>query len=105
MLRLGICLAVLLAVWIVAAPSGMETAGQAPSPASSPGPLDEAVKAAAELPRIHSLLVSRRGELVLERYFNGRRATTPANIKSASKSVISALVGLAIDRGHIESVK
>ena len=29
----------------------------------------------------------------------------PANIKSASKSVISALVGIAIDRGHIKSVK
>ena len=34
---------------------------------------------------------------MLERYFNGRRATTPANIKSASKSIISALVGIAID--------
>ena len=66
---------------------------------------DEAVKAATELPRIHSLLVSRRGDLVLERYFNGRRATSPANIKSASKSIISALVGIAIDRGQIRSVK
>src|SRR6202008_3206196 len=28
-----------------------------------------------------------------------------ANIKSASKSVISALVGIAIERGHIKSVK
>ncbi len=36
--------------------------------------------------------------LVLERYFGGMRATTLANIKSASKSVISALVGIAIDR-------
>ena len=29
----------------------------------------------------------------------------PANIKSASKSVISALVGIAIDRGFIKNVK
>ena len=92
----------------------MEPAGQAPSAGRAAAPpvmavvpaeFAEAVKAASELPRIHSLLVSRRGELVLERYFNGRRATTPANIKSASKSVISALVGLAIDRGDIKSVK
>ena len=58
-----------------------------------------AVNAASELPRLHSLLVSWRGELVLERYFNGARATRAANIKSVSKSVISALVGIAIDRG------
>ena len=104
MLRPGICFAALLAAWIGA--TGLEGAGQAPPAGRAPAPpapaiCEEAVKAAAELPRIHSLLVSRRGELVLERYFNGRRAATPANIKSASKSVISALVGLAIDRGHI----
>jgi CubicO group peptidase (beta-lactamase class C family) len=60
--------------------------------------LDPAIKAASELPRLHSLLVSRRGEIVLERYFNGHRATTPANVKSVSKSVIAALVGIAADR-------
>jgi len=58
----------------------------------------EAVDVARELPRLHSLLASWRGELVLERYFNGARATRPANIKSVSKSIISALVGVAIDR-------
>jgi len=56
------------------------------------------------MPRIKSLLVSHRGNLVLERYFNGARATQLANIKSASKSVISALVGIAIAKGHITSV-
>ena len=59
----------------------------------------EAVKAANELPRLHSLLVSQRGEMVLERYFNGARAARGANVKSVSKSIISALVGVAIDRG------
>jgi CubicO group peptidase (beta-lactamase class C family) len=62
------------------------------------GVLDPAIKAATELPRLHSLLVSRRGELILERYFNGRRAATSSNIKSVSKSLISALVGIASDR-------
>ena len=102
MLRRGICSVALLAVCVGTAPLEVETAAQT---GSSLVALDEAVNAAAELPRIHSLLVSLRGELVLERYFNGRRPTTPANIKSASKSVVSALVGLAIDRGHIKSVK
>jgi CubicO group peptidase (beta-lactamase class C family) len=67
--------------------------------------LDEATDAAAELPRIHSLLVSWRGTLVTERYFNGFRPSRLANIKSASKSVLSALVGIAIDRGLINGVR
>src|SRR6185503_5665888 len=66
---------------------------------------DEALAVAKDLPRLHSLLVSRRGELVLERYYNGARATRPANIKSASKSLISALVGIAIDRRLIPGVE
>src|SRR5688572_19002106 len=57
-----------------------------------------AIDAASELPRLYSLVVAQRGSVVLERYFNGRRSTTPANVKSVSKSVISALVGIAAER-------
>ena len=60
--------------------------------------------AAEQLPRLHSLLISHGDELVFEEYYNGRDPRRPANMKSASKSVISALVGIAIDRGIIESV-
>ncbi len=66
---------------------------------------EAALAVAKDLPRLHSLLVSRRGELMLERYYNGARATRPANIKSASKSLISALVGIAIERRLIPSVE
>jgi CubicO group peptidase (beta-lactamase class C family) len=67
--------------------------------------LESVAKSAAQLTRLKSLLVSHRGNLVLERYFNGARATQLANIKSASKSVISALVGIAIAKGHIKGVE
>jgi CubicO group peptidase (beta-lactamase class C family) len=67
--------------------------------------LDAAARAAGDLPRLHSLLVSWHGDLILERYFNGARASQPANVKSASKSVISALVGIAIGRGLIAGVR
>ncbi len=66
--------------------------------------LEAAGKSAATLPRLRSLLVSHRGELVLERYYGGARATHAANIKSASKSVISALVGIAVSRGLIKGL-
>jgi CubicO group peptidase (beta-lactamase class C family) len=61
-------------------------------------------EAAAALPRMHSLLVSHRGRLVLE-YYAPRRANRLANIKSASKSIITALVGIAIDRRLIPGVR
>ena len=76
-----------MAAWIVLAP-----------PVIAQTPFDPALKAASELPRLHSLIVSQRGTVVFERYFNGRRATSPANVKSASKSIISALVGIAVER-------
>ena len=64
----------------------------------------DALQTAREMPRLHSLLVSYQGELVLEEYFNGKTSRQTANVKSVSKSWISALVGIAIERGHIESL-
>ncbi|MEX0619091.1 MAG: serine hydrolase [Pseudohongiellaceae bacterium] len=61
-------------------------------------------EAALRLPRIHSLLISQGGELIFEEYYNGRDRWQPDNMKSASKSVISALMGIAIDQGHVEGV-
>ena len=63
-----------------------------------------AVQAAETMPRIKSLLISRNGESVVERYFNDTSARNIANIKSISKSVVSALVGIAIGQGYIEGV-
>jgi CubicO group peptidase (beta-lactamase class C family) len=59
---------------------------------------DAAVAAGEKMPRLHSLLVSQRGQLTLEKYFHGTRPTSFANTKSAAKSVISALVGIAIEK-------
>ncbi len=56
------------------------------------------------MPRLYSLLVSWRGTTVAEQYYNGARAERLANIKSASKSVISALVGIAVDRRLLPGV-
>jgi len=73
--------------------------------ASGQAGLEAVAKTAADIPRLHSLLVSHQGTLVLERYFNGRRATQHANVKSVSKSVISALIGIAIDQNHMPNVR
>ena len=60
--------------------------------------------AAGNLSRLYSVVVSWRGERIFERYYNGARAERPTNVKSASKSIISALVGIAIDRRMLPGV-
>ena len=72
---------------------------------TAPRGFEAAVDAAASLTRLRSLLVAVRGEVVEERYCRGAAAARPANVKSVSKSIIGLLVGLAIDRGHIKSVR
>jgi CubicO group peptidase (beta-lactamase class C family) len=80
-----------------------------PAPVPDPVPVAsltfaEAARTAATLPRLYSLLVSVDGELRAEHYFNGATPARATNIKSASKSIVSTLVGIAIDRGHISGV-
>jgi CubicO group peptidase (beta-lactamase class C family) len=72
--------------------------------ASAAPRFEEAVTAGRGMPRLYSLLASQHGELILEQYFHGARPATYANIKSASKSIISALVGIAIDRKLLPGV-
>ena len=61
--------------------------------------------AAARLPQLHTLRVSHRGVVVAEYDDRPSRRTAAANIKSASKSLIAALVGIAIAEGRIERVE
>ena len=59
--------------------------------------LADTVAQARRLPRFRSLLVLRDGQVLAEQRFNGGPPLDrPVNIKSASKSVLSALVGIAI---------
>lgn len=98
-----------LFAFLVAAALLLPAVPGSPSPQSASGP--EAGEwaaalrtAAAGLPRLHSLVVSSGGEIRFEYYARGFSASRAANIKSAGKSVISALVGIAIDRGLIEGI-
>lgn len=63
------------------------------------------VASAAELTRLRSLIVLRDGEVLAEHRFNdGPPLDQPVNIKSASKSVLSALAGIAVERGVLSGV-
>ena len=60
------------------------------------------VEQARQLGRLETLIVARDGKVLVEQGFGGNSTTRPTNIKSASKSVMSALVGIAIDKGVLE---
>jgi CubicO group peptidase (beta-lactamase class C family) len=62
------------------------------------------VAEAAALPRLRTLIVAQRGKVLVERAFRGPPPDRPVNVKSIAKSVISALVGVAIDRGVLRGV-
>lgn len=63
-----------------------------------------ALARAATMPRLRSLLVSHQGDIVVEEYLNGTRPGDTANVKSVSKTIMSALIGIAIGEGHIAGV-
>ena len=61
--------------------------------------LERALGQIAELEGLRGILVARHGRLVVERYFGGSAGHRLHNLKSASKSVLAALAGMAIEQG------
>ncbi len=66
--------------------------------------LDDLVKPLESLGPVNSILISQNGELIAEEYFRGMHAGRANNIKSVSKSILSILTGIAIDKGYLEGV-
>jgi CubicO group peptidase (beta-lactamase class C family) len=59
--------------------------------------LAHAVAQAADLSRLHALIVEQAGVVVVQRVFRGPGLDVPVDVKSLSKIVIDTLVGIAID--------
>lgn len=64
--------------------------------------LQAAISRIGEMHGIQGLQIIRHGYLLAEQYWRGGARDVPHNLKSASKSVISALVGIAIEQGHFQ---
>ena len=65
-----------------------------------PDSIDRGVEKLSALGGVRTVLVVRHGAIVADRSFGGPGLNgTPHNLKSASKSLLSALVGIALDRG------
>ncbi len=59
---------------------------------------------AEKVETLHALLVVKNGYLIAEGYFNGGTVDRKSRLQSATKSYTSALVGIALDQGYLESV-
>ena len=68
------------------------------------GKLADALQLARDDRYFRALLVVRNGFLVTEEYMNGGGRDQSTEIWSATKSLISALIGIAIAEGHIKSL-
>jgi CubicO group peptidase (beta-lactamase class C family) len=70
-----------------------------------PALVAELYRDAADLDRLYGLLVVKNGTLIAEKYFNEGSVGQQARIQSATKSVTSALVGIALERGCLTSLE
>ena len=118
----------LLAACTRSAPDGRPTPQPSPSTATSPIARDywptagwrtaesriQGVDAAqlaqvegqvgSAFPQVRSVLVVRHGYLVYEHYWHGLDQTSGHDMASVTKSVVGALVGIALAEGRIESL-
>jgi CubicO group peptidase (beta-lactamase class C family) len=81
------------------------------SPPAAPGtaqprgaPLDAAFAAAAQEPRLRSLVVARDGAVAREAFFNGGGPDSEEYVWSVTKSMLTLTVGIALDRGCLRSL-
>ncbi|SCY66319.1 serine hydrolase domain-containing protein [Microvirga guangxiensis] len=79
-----------------------QPAPETAKPATSP--FEATVERARELENLRSLIIAHDGKPVVEEAFKGANLERPTNIKSASKTILSALVGIAIERGVLKGV-
>jgi CubicO group peptidase (beta-lactamase class C family) len=66
--------------------------------------LEAAYDAAARVSPLYSLLVARHGRLISEQYYGHCTAQSAVNVRSVTKSVVSALVGIALREGIIRTL-
>lgn len=100
MVKVALGLSVVLALGLVLIDAGTPAQAAVQDAAAA-----AAIAEAGTLPRLHAVVVAHAGKIVTERKLRGPSLDHPVNIKSASKSVISALVGIAIAEGKLRGVE
>tara|TARA_R110002096_G_scaffold278213_1_gene472225 strand:+ start:5644 stop:6663 length:1020 start_codon:yes stop_codon:yes gene_type:complete len=66
--------------------------------------LESIVQNADDIPTVRSLIIQQKGNVLAAEGFDDRDLNHPFNIKSASKSIIGLLTGIALEKGFIPSI-
>ena len=85
----------ILAVSLLVSPAALAQAADTAS-------ITSALEKAEALKPLRTVVVAHRGKIIAEHGYRGYTSKDPTSIMSASKSVISALVGIAIDKGILQ---
>jgi CubicO group peptidase (beta-lactamase class C family) len=72
--------------------------------AQSDNGLNGVLESAFEIGSVESVMIEKNGDVIAQQFTGRMNANRPTNIKSASKSILSLLVGIAIREGYLESV-
>ncbi len=91
-----------LAMALVLVPAGMASAMDCPLPIDD---LQAVAQSGNQFDTLRTLHVAVDGEPVIARGFRGVSPSAATNVKSASKTLIAAVVGAAIERGVISDVE
>jgi CubicO group peptidase (beta-lactamase class C family) len=65
--------------------------------------LEEVFLSAEQLPNLKSLIIYKDNSIIKEKYFHNGDADSDHDVRSVTKSVMSTLIGIAIDKGFIQS--
>ncbi|MEC2715150.1 serine hydrolase, partial [Bacillus cereus] len=57
-----------------------------------------------EYKNMNGMLVVQKGNVIFEKYYNGHGTDDTFYVASVTKTIISALIGICIDKGYIKSV-
>src|SRR4051812_18437 len=83
-------------------------AGAAPWPGRAEGPampaLEDALESGTQVAALRAVAVARNGQLLAQRMYGGVAPDTLLRINSATKSVSSMLVGIALAQGKLGSL-
>jgi CubicO group peptidase (beta-lactamase class C family) len=75
-----------------------------PKNASGGDKLAEIMCKAENIPCLKSFIVNQGGKFIIEKYMHGGGPDQLIDLKSASKSILSAVLGIAISEGYITSI-
>jgi CubicO group peptidase (beta-lactamase class C family) len=66
--------------------------------------LSKILRKTEKMPYLKSIIILKNGELIVEKYMNGGSPHKFYDIRSASKSILSTVLGIAISSGYIETI-